>query len=321
MNSIILGGFEYVANSVVGWMIWLVGVVADGISHLAIIQANLPWVQNVKADTEAVAWTVLALYIAFKAFHAYIMWNEGTADPDGSVLAKSILRTVIYVALSGTVATMVFQFGIGLSGFITGATMLHAAQAFHGVYGNIIAFPGSLVGLVLGFCVALGIGIVLLIIVSIQMAIRAAELVIYVVAAPLVALGQMNPDGGTWASWWMNLVILSLSQAVQMLCFVGLVESTQLLTTPADTKWMLHIVQHMPILAPVAFPAATAMSAVNLVFTLSMMIGWLVVAVRGPHLLKQWAYRSGVGGGMIYMGRTVGSNAMNNIKIPSLGKK
>lgn len=315
MNAIIFGGIDYMVNKLIGWIIWLVGIVADGISHLAIVQATLPWVQNIKADTEAVAWTLLGLYIAYKAFHSYIMWNEGTADPDGSVLAKSILRTVIYVGLSGTVATLVFQWGIDLSASLTGTTMLTAAQSFHGVWGNILALPGALMGFSLAISLAVGIGIVLLVIVCIQMAIRAAELVIYVVAAPIVALGQMNADGGTWTSWWMNLVILSLSQAVQMLCFVGLIESTQVLTSPADTAWIASMVHHMPLAAPVAISAAAGMAVLNLIFAVLLMIGWLVVAIRGPHLLKQWAYRSGVGGGMMYVGTNVGRAALGKIKL------
>ena len=313
MNHLIFGGIEYAANWIVRWLIWGVGMIADGIGHLALLQANLPWVQNMKADTEAVAWALLGVYVAYKAFHAYILWNEGTADPDGSGLMKSILRTMIYVALSGGLAMIVFQWGLALAAYLTSTPMLHAAQAFHGLVGNVVALPGILIGFSLAMSVAIGIGVVLLLIVAVQMAIRAAELVVYVVAAPLVALGQMNPDGGTWSAWWQNLVILSLSQAVQMLCFVGLVESTQVLTTPADTAWIANMITNMPVAAPVAMSADVAMMALNLIFAVFLMIGWLVVAVRGPHLLKQWAYHSGVGGGMMYVGtsvgRTMGQNA------------
>lgn len=306
MNSLILGGIDYVVNKLVGWIIWIVGILADGIGHLALMQAHLPWVQNMRSDVEAVAWAVLGVYFAYKAFHAYILWNEGTADPDSSVLLKSLLRTMIYVALSGTLAVIVFQWGLSLAAYLTSTPMLHAAQSFHGFAGNIAALPGAMVGFALAMSVALGIGVILLIVVSLQMAIRAAELVVYVVAAPLAALGQMNPDGGTWSGWWQNLVILSVSQAVQMLCFVGLVESTQVLTTPADTRWIAAMIQHMPITAPVAMSADMAMTALNLIFALLLMVGWLVVAIRGPHLLKQWAYHSGVGGGMMYVGTSVG---------------
>ncbi len=94
-------------------------------------------------------------------------------------------------------------------------------------------FTSVSVGLALGLTLAVDLGVVLLIIAA--MAIRAAELVIYVIAAPLVALGQMNADGGTWTAWWTNLVILSLSQAITILAFKGFVGTTQMLTehTPA----------------------------------------------------------------------------------------
>jgi len=70
-------------------------------------------------------------------------------------------------------------------------------------------------------------------------------------------------------------------------------------------KWIVSMVHHMPMAAPVAMAASTIMSALNMVFVVLLMIGWLVVAIRGPHLLKQWSYHSGVGGGMMYVGGSV----------------
>ena len=307
MNTIILDGIQHAVNAVVGGLVAAIGLIADGISSLALVQANLPWVQNAKMDIETVTWTILGFYVVYIAFTRYIMWGEGTADPDGSVLFKSILRTAIYVALGGFIATAMFQWGIALSGRITGGTMLSAAQSIHGLLGNATALPGSLIGLAIGLVLAIVVGVILLCVVCFQMAIRAAELVVYVIAAPLVGLGQMQSGGGVWNGWWTNLVILSLSQAVQMLCFVGLVESTQVLTTKAG--WMTALVHAGPaIAAPVAIPAATLMTALNVVFMIFLIIGWLIVAIRGPHLLKQWSYHSGVGGGMMYVGTTVGRN-------------
>lgn len=319
MNQILLGGVEYVANSITGWLVWLVGVVADGISHLALVQASLPWVQNVKMDIEAVAWTLLGLYTVYMALTRYILWNEGTADPEGSILMKSILRTAMYVALSGFLATALFQWGLNLAGVITGATMLQAQQAMHGLLGNVMALPGALAGLALGLVLAILVGIMLLAVVCFQMAIRAAELVVYVVAAPLAALGQMQAGGGSWQGWWTNLVILSLSQAVQMLCFVGLTQTTQVLTT--NTGWMTALAHAGPIIAaPAAIPTATLMTVLNLIFTIFLIIGWLIVAIRGPHLLKQWAYHSGVGGGMMFVGTSLGRQGLPTVlKSTSVG--
>ena len=316
MNSLIVGGIDYLVNQILHWTLWLVGIVADGISHLALLEVHLPWVQHVKTDVDAVAWTLLGLYIGYKALHAYILWNEGTADPDGSVLAKSILRTGIYVAVSGWLATAVFQWGISFAATIMSTPILSAAQSFHGLAANVAALPSAAVALALVLVLGIGVGVVLLIVVCFQVAIRGAELTVYYLASPLVALGQMNADGGTWSAWWTNLVILSLSQAVQMLCFMGLVGTTQLLTSPVDTQWVTHLVQHMPLAAPVTvLSAGGLMMVVNLIMALLLMIGWLVVAIRGPHLLKQWAYHSGVGGGMMFIGTTMGRNGLGNIRI------
>ena len=306
MNTILLGGIQYVVNAVVGWLIWLMGVIADGISHLALIQASLPWVHNAKTDVETVAWTILGFYVGYVALTRYILWNEGTADPDGSALFKGILRTAIYVAVSGFVATAMFNWGINFAGWITGGTMLQAAQAFHGLWGNIVALGPALIGAALGLTLGILVGVLLLIVVCFQMGIRAAQLVVYIVASPLAALGQMQADGGTWNGWWANLVILSLSQAVQMLCFVGLTETTQLLTTPADTHWIYAMAHHMPVEAPAAMGLNVLVTVLNVVFALFLMIGWLVVAIQGPHLLKQWSYRTGIAGGLMFVGTSMG---------------
>jgi hypothetical protein len=133
--------------------------------------------------------------IAYVAVTRYVLWNEGTADLDGTVVTKAILRTIIYVALSGLLATAMFQWGLDLA--------------------QVIA--------------------------AIQMAIRAAELVIYVIGTPLVALGQMNADGGTWTAWWTNLVILSLSQAITMLAFKGFVGTTQVLSAAHTPAWLAAV--------------------------------------------------------------------------------
>jgi hypothetical protein len=143
------------------------------------------------------------------------------------------------------------------------------------------------------------------------MAIRAAELVIYVIGAPLVALGQMNADGGTWTAWWTNLVILSLSQAVTILAFKGFVGTTQVLTAAHTPGWLAHVAQAtLPIggFGPVAIGLME--TAVRMIFVVLLMVGWMVVAIRGPHLLRQWSYRTGVSGFGVWVGGNVGKSTL-----------
>lgn len=322
MNSLILGGIDYVVNTLLHWLIWGVGILADGIAHLSLMEAQLPWVGHVYSTVSAVALAIFGLAIGYKAFTAYLMWSEGTADPDGSVMMKSILRVGIYMALSGSIALMTFQFGISFAATIMSSPMLSADQGFHSIAGNLMALPGSVIAAQLVLGAGLLIAVVFLLVVIVQMAVRGAELIIYYLAAPFVALGQLNAGGGIWNGWWTNLVILSLSQAVQMVCFVGLAGTTQFLTSPADSQWITTLLHASPIAAPIAIAASVGMTLVNAVLTLLMAFGWLIVAVRGPHLLKQWAYHSGVGGGAMYVGGVVGRNVGQSAgdKITAMGK-
>jgi hypothetical protein len=311
MNAIILGGIEYVASKIIGFLVWLFATVANLMNAAALYQSQLPWVQNLKTDIETVAWTLLGLYIAYIAVTRYILWNEGTADLDGTVLNKAILRTVIYVALSGALATAVFQWGLDLAQVIAASPMIQAAQATNTLVQDLTNFASVSVGLALGLTLAVGLGVVLLLIAAIQMAIRAAELVIYVIGAPLVALGQLNADGGTWTAWWTNLVILSLSQAVTILAFKGFVGTTQVLTAAHTPAWLAQVAQEtLPIggFGPVALGLME--TAVRMIFVVLLMVGWMVVAIRGPHLLRQWSYRTGVSGFGVWVGGNVGKSTL-----------
>lgn len=313
MNSLILGGIDYVMNAILHWIIWGVGILADGIAHISLAEAQLPWVGHVYSIVSAVALSLFGISIAYKALTSYIMWNEGTADPDGSVMVKSILRVGIYMALSGTVALLVFQFGISFAATIMSAPMLSADQGFHSIAGNLMALPSAAIAAQLVLGVGLLIAAVFLLVVVIQMTVRGAELTIYYLSAPFVSLGQLNAGGGIWNGWWANLVILSLSQSVQMVCFIGLAGTTQWLTSPADTKWIATLLHASPIAAPIALSAAAGMTVVNTVLVLLTAFGWLIVAIRGPHMMKQWAYHSGVGGGGMYIGGSVGRSAGQSV--------
>jgi hypothetical protein len=58
----------------------------------------------------------------------------------------------------------------------------------------------------------------------------------------------------------------------------------------------------MPVAAPAAMAVNVIVTVLNVVFALFLMIGWLIVAIQGPHLLKQWSYRTGFAGGVMHVG-------------------
>ena len=313
MNGIILGGIEYVAAKVIGFLVWVFASVANSINVLALAQTHLPWVVTAKDSVEAVAWTVLGVYVAYVALTRYILWNEGTADPDGTNLYTGILRAVIYVALSGFLATAVFQWGLDLAQVLAASPMITAAQSANGLL-NQFANAGTIsMGFILGMVVTIGLGVVLMIVAAFQMAIRAAELVVYIIAAPLVSLGQLNADGGTWSAWWANLIILSFSQVITLLSFKGLAGTTQLMTQIRTAHGFNVAMAGMTVFdTPLGLSTQEAIGATMALLTVLMMIGWMVVAIKGPHLLRQWSYRTGVGGFGVWVGGNMLRNPLGN---------
>lgn len=296
MGSLVLDAVQKLLFTIIQGALSWIGAIAGALGQLGTLQLALPWIQPVKTDIMAVTWTILGLYIAYKAFHAYIAWNEGTADPDGSVFAKSILRTVIYVALSGTIATMVYEFGLNLAVMLIAAPM---ASSVHSLHGTVAAIGGMSadVGIIIAGIIFACVAFVALVIMLFQFAVRAAEIVLYVLAAPLVSLGQMNADGGTWSHWWTNLVILSMTPVAQFLALKGFASTTEVMA-------LGH-----------GFGLGGEMARLGI--TLLLQIGWLVVGIRGAHLLKQWSYSTGVGSGFVGLVGLVGRTAVTNRVVPA----
>ncbi len=291
MGNLVLDAVQKLLFNVIQGALSWIGAIAGALGKLGTLQLALPWIQPLKADIMAVTWTILGLYIAYKSVHHYILWNEGTADPDGSVLAKSILRTGIYVALSGTIATMVYEFGLNFAVMLIAAPMASSVKSLHGTVAAISGVSSDIGIVIAGILFAI-IAFVALVIMLFQFAVRAAEIVVYVLAAPLVSLGQMNADGGTWSHWWSNLVILSMTPVAQFLALKGFASS-------AEVMALGH-----------GFGLGGEMARLGI--TLLLQIGWLVVGIRGAHLLKQWSSSTGVGGGFVGIVGHVGRTAVTN---------
>lgn len=322
MNWIIGGFFEWIINKVLGFVLWLFAFLANTINSLALHETALPWVQNLRADVLWVSVTLLGLTVAHKALQSYILWGEGTADPDGSVLAKSILRVLVYMGISGFLATATFTFGLQLAQVIAASPLMTAAQATHGLIGELTQLPTNLIGFALGLPLAVLGGVILMVVAMFQMAIRAAELIVYFVASPLVAFGQLNAGGGAWAGWWANLVILSLSQGVVILCFKGFVATTQVLTASHPPAWVNGVLGGANTAAAFGQAAvADALLPARILLVVLFMVGWMVVAIRGPHMLRQWSYRSGVGGGGMFISqRLMGSQKFLGTRVGAFFK-
>lgn len=238
--------------------------------------AQQPWVGQAEAVSSAVAGVLLTLIVLHRGVTDYVLWNEGTPDQDGGQIWKGLLRVAIYGSSGSTLAYLTFKFGILFGAALMASPLDAVANRLVVVATSLSGMPGAQgVTDILVLLIMLIVVLVAVLVVAMMMLVRAVDLVVYMIAAPIVALGQMNRDGGIWASWWKNLVVLSMALPVQWLALKGMVATTttSMMTTPEG--------------AFVGFLA---------------MLAWLFVALRGPHMIQQWSYHSGVGGGISYAG-------------------
>ncbi|MHB1505142.1 MAG: conjugal transfer protein TrbL family protein [Sulfobacillus sp.] len=258
LASIILGTANAVTQAMGQFML------AAG--TLSLTLAHQPWVGQALAVTTTISGSLLGLLIAYQALTDWILWNEGTSSNHPG-LFKSAFRVGAYGGLGSVLAYTTFRWGFE---FATALMTAPIGKVFS-VLGVMTATPMGTVFtpfLLLVFAVGALLLIVVVGIVSFQIFVRGAELVFYVVAAPIVALGWLNPDGGAWPGWFRKLIYLSLATATQWLALHGMI-----------------------------LTAATLMlTSVTGAFTsLIAMLAWGYVALKGPHLLESWSYRSGMG--------------------------
>ncbi len=262
---------HYLLNPFLQLLAWALQHIANG----SLAMANAPWVHSAEAVSASVAGGILGLYIAWKALTEYVLWNEGTGNDATGYWAKALLRVIVYGALGGFLPYAVFSWGIQFGAALVAAPAESSINVL-AILVNGLSGMGGIDVLVLVLMVV--VVLVALLIVFLQMLIRGAELAIYVIAAPLVTLGWLSPDGGVWQLWWKNLVILSLSSAVQWLALKGLVATVVIDVGTKPLGAFLAILE---------------------------MLAWAWVAIRGAHLLQQWSYRTGIAqsgwafGGMI----------------------
>lgn len=277
MGTIVVGAIFTLLQSIANGVAWLLANVLASISQYSLIAAQQPWVQQVTQVSVAVASGLFTVRVIWEATSQYILWNEGTADHDGGQIWKGILRTAVYGAAGTWLVYNVFQFGIWYGAALMASPLNDAVAATQNVTTKIMALPGLVVEDLMILILGVVILLLCMVITTVQMAVRGAELIYFVVASPFAALGQFNPDGGIWNSWWSSLVVLSMSQAVQWLGIKAVIGSMQIINTGASNV--------------VATGALECLS-------ICLAIGAIIATVRGPHLLKEWSYRTGIGGGV-----------------------
>lgn len=225
---------------------------------------NMPLVENGIKYAQALAFTILVIKAMNEAFQTYILYQNGDPDSDPSGL---LIRTAQAVAIISTlpwIITQIFTFGtkvaLDVAGLGTGQTGISDWSIIISAMSTGIIIP--LIGIALAIC---------LLVVAIQASIRGAELALMSVIGPIMALNLTANNRSAWTSWFKQIVIICIAQALQIFMLQG---ALGILTRPSSS---------------------INESGMFLIF------GWLWVTIKTPKFLQQFAYSTGftgaVGGG------------------------
>ncbi|KKM13036.1 hypothetical protein SY88_00245 [Clostridiales bacterium PH28_bin88] len=221
-----------------------------------------PWAQNLIAGAHGIAAALLALRVAWEALQMASLRAEGAPTDPGALLKRTVMaaaaifggpwvaRQMIFVGNSLASGVAHAGLGVGLDQLDLGALFAYAADPSNFIWMLLLTIPA----------------VILLILVFFQGLVRTIEITLAAIISPLAALGYIS-GGGMADVWWREVMVVSTSQAVQMLL---LYMGAALLVAPAP--W--NSVQAN--MGPFLFVAT------------------LWVAVRTPVILRNYAYSTGI---------------------------
>ena len=255
--------------------VWVMGQFAAA-GYTRVLLDN-PWAHGLVLLSQGVAVSILGLRLAWEAFQQRVLREQGqTTDLMGLVRNAGIAAFSIFAF--PLLSVRLILFGNDLSLAVVGVLGTQARTLSSGmgqVLGSALSMAGgaavgmgpeAVAALAVLFVVIGLVAVVLLGLIFIQAMIRTVEAFVAGVIGPVLAVGWMSDGGGTAAVWWRSLLILCLSQSVQLML---LYLSTAISLAPG-----------VPIyLRPFLFLAT------------------LWVTFRTPHMLQEYAYHSGVGAG------------------------
>jgi len=240
-----------------------------------------PWAQNLIAGSQGIAAALLALRVAWEALQMATLRAEGAPTDPGALLKRTVMaaaaifggpwlaRQMIFVGNTLAQGVAWAGLGVGLDQLDLGSLFAYAADPANFIWMLLLTIPA----------------VILLILVFFQGLVRTIEITLAAIISPLAALGYIS-GGGMADVWWREVMVISVSQAVQMLL---LYMGAALLVAP--TQWSNSQVD----LGPFLFVAT------------------LWVAFRTPAILRNYAYNTGVSSMAGGIGHTASYVAMHRI--------
>lgn len=263
MGSLIMAAIVYLLQHFLDAFTTLMTTWMVDLQKMGITEAKSPFIVATSHTMEGIAIALLGLYWAWTGIHQYILWSESAPDM-GVGVWKPALMSTIGIAAGSAFTIGVFRFGLDLAGAVAGVNVYQQGLTTTRVLLGLLTSGFSDIEILVMVIVYL-ITIVILLIVVVLAGVRAAELAFYVAAAPLFALGLAKKDMGIFKGFLQKLIILSVSQAVVIFAVkAGNAVIANMGTTMASVAT-----------APLIY------------------IGFLWVALKGPHMLSDMMYRSG----------------------------
>jgi len=216
---------------------------------------QMPLVKNALNYSRALALSLLAVKTMYEAFQTYILYQAGDPDADPGGLIIRTAQAVAVIVCCPFIIEKVFEWGTNVSTDISiignGATNLgQELRLFLTFY-----MDG---GTVLTICCI--IILICIIIISIQAAIRGAELALMSILGPILALNITSYNRSAWSSYFKQLIIICTSQALQIFMLQGV---------------LALLISKSSLLA---------------------IIGWLWVTIKTPKWIQQFTYSTGFTG-------------------------
>lgn len=260
MNKVFGNFLESISAAFSGLLVNVMGTSVDVLSY-QIVKSGI-------AYTQILALSLLVLKVMNEAFQTYILYQNGDSDADPSGLLIRTAQAVAIIVTLPEIVTFIFKFGTEIALDVTALSAGGVDASTFTANAIALARTGGLPIVLLAIA-----ALVMFLIVSVQAAIRGAELALMAVLGPIMALNLTANNRSMWSAWFKQLVIICSAQAMQIFMIKG------------------------------AFALMVGLTNTGLL----ALLAWLWVTIKTPKFVQQFAYNTGFTGAVGGAGKQAGS--------------
>lgn len=258
-SGIMVEILRWIVSTILSPLDWLLKIFADAGALRDLTTA--PWAQTLIGGAQGLAGGILAVRVTWEALQMASLRAEGAPTDPGKLLKRTAM-TAAAIAAGPWLAREMIVIGNELAAAVGGIGLRQGLEQLDLGSLAMSATQQHATWMLL----MVGAGIILLLLILFQALVRTMEMLLAAVISPLAALGYMS-GGGMADVWWREVVVLATAQAVQMV--------------------MLYLSAAV-LMAPSPFDSAQVKFGPFL-FLAALWVTW-----KTPHILRNYAYSSGV---------------------------